>query len=126
MRGSRFVALSLAAALIAPACGGRNCADVADDLVAELQTVLDEAAKMTPAELAEAQSGGEAPPFLQEVMERGGELEAEADELGCADDRMRELVSERIETLEAEPGTLAELLLQFLQQEDFFDGDGTP
>lgn len=125
MRARALMAVPLVVALLLPACGSRSCADVADDLGAALQDALDTAAELTAADL---QTEGEPiPPFLQELQTRATELQAEAEELGCSDEAMEQLVAARIEELEAEPGTVAEILLQSLRDDEFFtDGREAP
>lgn len=123
MRRVQAVAACLSVALLAPGCSGRSCADVADDFVGALQDVLDQAAEMSPADLQTPD--GQLPAFVGDVETEGERLEEEAISLGCTDEQMQTLVAERIDSLEAEPGTVADLLLDFLTRADFF-GDPPP
>lgn len=123
MRGSTLVAAALVVSLVTSACGERDCQDVAEDLIATLQDVLDQAAELRPADLQTPD--GQLPTFLLEVQEDGERLAQEATDLGCTDAQMQDLVAERLDTLEAEPGTVADLLLDLLTRGDFFDGGPT-
>jgi hypothetical protein len=107
-RGAAAVA---ALALVAPGCGGddaaTSCPELADEVIAAVQQMVDQATEEQP----DADFDG--------LEGRMAEFEEQADELGCSDDEMERLVLERVDDIEVE-GPLAPVLPELLR--DIIDG----
>jgi len=115
--------LLIVTGLVFAACGdsdsASSCEDLADDGIALVQDMLDELSDLSLEDI----SSDEEPQALQDFTEKGEALQTQADELGCTDEQMTELVSARVGSLDAD-GPIAELILEGLQSEggDLFGG----
>jgi hypothetical protein len=117
----KFFILLAALGLIATACGGddsaASCEGIADDAIQVIQDVIDELDEMTLEEIAAME---EEPEALADMEARADELQAQANELGCSDEEMTELLNARVGNLRAE-GFFGELLVSELESGGFFE-----
>ena len=113
--------LMAALALIVAACGGDSggdsCESVADDAIQVIQDVIDELDSLTLEEIAAME---EEPEALADMERRADELQQKANELGCTDAEMQQLLDARVGNLEAE-GMFGELLIGELETGGFFE-----
>lgn len=113
--------LIAALGLLAAACGGDDagatCEDVADDAIQVIQDVIDELDALSLEEIAAME---EEPEALADMERRADELQNQANELGCSDAEMEELLNARVGNLEAE-GMFGELLIGELEGGGFFE-----
>lgn len=117
----KFFILLAALGLVAAACGGDSgggsCESVADEAIEVIQEVIDE---MDSLSLEEIASMEEEPAVLQDMEKRADELQVQADELGCSDAEMEQLLNARAGNLTAD-GMFGELLVDELQSGGFFE-----
>ena len=117
----RKISVLLAAlGLVAAACGGDSggsCESVADDAIQVIQEVINEMDSLSLEELASLE---EEPEVLTNMQVRADELQDEANELGCSDATMEELLNARVGDLEAD-GMFGELLVDEMQSGGFFE-----
>ncbi|MDJ0923048.1 MAG: hypothetical protein QNJ77_00690 [Acidimicrobiia bacterium] len=114
-----FILLA-ALGLVAAACGGDSagsCESVADDAIQVIQEVIDELDSLTLEELGNLD---EEPEVIQNMEKRADELQAQANELGCSDSEMEELLNARVGNLEAD-GMFGGLLVEELESGGFFE-----
>ena len=108
--------------LVAASCGGDSgggsCESVADDAIAAFQTVITELDSMTLDELG--QLGEEDPPVIVEMEATLEDLQGQAEDLGCSDAEMEELLTARVGTLEAD-GAFGELMIAELEAGGLFE-----
>ena len=105
----KTIGLLLVLSLVAAACGDDDaggsldtCEGVADATIVLVQDVIDELEAMTPSEVGQlTQQGAEAFPAFAAIAERGDEIGAQVETLGCAD--IDAMVAERADQLEADP-----------------------
>ena len=113
--------LMAALGLVAAACGGdsggASCESVADDAIQVIQDVIDELDSLSLEEIASMEDEPEA---LADMERRADELQDQANELGCSDAEMEELLNARVGNLEAE-GMFGELLVGELEGGGFFE-----
>ncbi len=112
--------LMAALGLVAAACGGDSggsCEEVADEAIEVIQGVIDEMDSLTIEELGAMEDEPEA---ITELERRADELQSQADELGCSDAEMEELLTARVGNLEAE-GMFGGLLIDELEGGGFFE-----
>ena len=113
----KLLILAAAFGLVVTACGGDgagSCAEVADEAIVLFQEFLDDASSMTEADFV---SSGEA--MFEDFEQKGEELDAKINDLGCSDEEMNSLMAERVDSLDA-GGILGEMLLSEIG-EDFFE-----
>jgi hypothetical protein len=109
--------------LVAAACGGdsdggaNSCEGVADDAIQVIQEVIDELDSISLEELAALE---DEPPAIAEMEQRADDLQAKANDLGCSDETMEELLNARVGDLEAE-GVFGQLLVGDLEGGGFFE-----
>lgn len=116
----KFFILMAALGLVAAACGGDSggsCESVADDAIDVIQEVIDEMDSMSLEDIASME---EEPEVLQDMERRADELQAQANELGCSDAEMEQLLNARVGNLSAD-GMFGELLVDELQTGGFFE-----
>ena len=117
----KFFILIAALGLIAAGCGGDSgagsCEGVADDAIQIIQEVIDELDSMSPDDLLSLE---DEPPAFAKMEQRGEELQAEAEELGCSDATMEELLDARVGDLKAD-GFFGEALISEFEGEGFFE-----
>ena len=114
-----FILLA-ALGLVAAACGGDSegsCESVADDAIQVIQEVIDEMDSMSLDELASLE---EEPEVLTNMQTRADELQEQANDLGCSDATMEELLNARVGDLNAE-GMFGQLLVDEMQSGGFFE-----
>lgn len=112
--------LIAALGLLAASCGGDSggsCEGVADDAIQVIQDVINELDALSLEEIAAME---EEPEALADMERRADELQAQANELGCSDAEMEELLNARVGNLEAE-GMFGELLIGELEGGGFFE-----
>jgi hypothetical protein len=112
--------LMAALGLLAAACGGDSggsCESVADDAIQVIQDVINELDSLSLEEIAAME---EEPEALADMERRADELQDRANELGCSDAEMEELLNARVGDLEAE-GMFGELLVGELEGGGFFE-----
>ena len=109
--------LSLVVAACGGDSGGDSCESVADEAIQAIQDVIDEVDSLT---LEEFGAMDEEPEALADMERRAEELQQRADELGCSDAEMEELLNARVGNLEAE-GMLGTLLIDELEGGGFFE-----
>lgn len=113
--------LMAAIGLVVAACGGDSggdsCEGVADDAIEVIQDVINEMDSLTLEEIA---AMDEEPEALADMERRADELQEKANELGCSDAEMQELLNARVGNLEAE-GMFGELLIGELEGGGFFE-----
>ncbi len=96
----RVLALMGTLALVVSACGGgdsSSCGAIADDAVELVQTLIDEIDGMSLEELTEV---GE--DFATDLETEFEDLQTKADDAGCSDAEMGDLVEERVGDLTAD------------------------
>lgn len=117
----KFFILIAALGLVAAACGGDDaggsCESVADDAIQVIQDVIDELDSLTLDELAAMDDEPEA---IADMERRADELQDKANDLGCSDSTMEELLNARVGDLKAE-GMFGELLVSELEGGGFFE-----
>lgn len=116
----KLLILLAALGLIAAACGGDSagsCESVADDAIEVIQEVIDELDALTLEEIAAME---EEPEVIQNMEARADDLQAQANELGCSDAEMEQLLNARVGNLRAE-GMFGELLIGELEGGGFFE-----
>lgn len=116
----KYFILVAALGLVAAACGGDSggsCESVADDAIDVIQEVIDE---MDALSLEEIASMEEEPQVLQDMEQRAEELQDQANDLGCSDAEMEQLLNARADQLTAN-GMFGELLVDELQSGGFFE-----
>jgi len=114
----KFLILMAALGLVVAACGGDSagsCESVADDAIDIFQDAINEIDKMSLEELA----SGDEPQALVEMEERADELQGQAEELGCSDAEMEELMNARAGDLTAD-GEFGQMMLEGIQSEGLF------
>ncbi len=113
--------LMAALGLVAAACGGDSggdsCEGVADEAIQVIQDVINEMDSLT---LEDIGAMDEEPEVFEDMERRADELQEKADELGCSNAEMEELLSARVGSLEAE-GMFGDLLISELESEGFFE-----
>ena len=117
----KFFILVAALGLLAAACGGDSgggsCESVADDAIEVVQDVINEMDSLSLEEIAGME---EEPEALQDMERRAEELQQQADDLGCSDAEMEQLLNARVGQLSAE-GMFGQLLVDELQTGGFFE-----
>ena len=116
----KFLVVLAILGLVAGACGGdsgASCESVADDAIDVIQDVIDEMDTMTLEELGALD---EEPEALVDMERRAEELQDQANELGCTDATMEQLLEDRAGNLTAE-GFFGELLVEELKGGGFFE-----
>lgn len=118
----KFFILVATLGLVAAACGGDDsgsgsCEGVADDAIQVIQDVIDELDSLSLEDLAAMEDEPEA---LADMEQRADDLQARANELGCSDETMEELLNARVGDLKAE-GMFGELLVSELEGGGFFE-----
>lgn len=117
----KFFILLAALGLLTAACGGDSgggsCESVADNAIDVIQEVIDE---MDSLSLEEIASMEEQPQVLVDMEKRADELQQQADDLGCSDADMEQLLNARAGNLSAD-GMFGQLLVDELQTEGFFE-----
>ena len=117
----KFFILLAALGLVIAACGGDSggdsCESVADDAIQVIQEVINEMDSLTLEELGAME---EEPEALADMERRAEELQDKANELGCSDAEMEELLNARVGNLQAE-GMFGELLISELEGGGFFE-----
>ena len=107
----RFAAALLLLALVAAACGDDDAADpasldscegLAAAGVAMLQDTIDLIDGLDASALAALTDESEPPPEFAALQDRGEELTARADEIGCSDEEMAALLADRAGDLSAD------------------------
>jgi hypothetical protein len=107
----RLLGLLVVLALVVAACGDDDAADagsldscesIADAGIAMIQDVIDEIDDMTLEEQIALGSSEEEPQMFQDMEARGEELETRAEEVGCSDEQMAELVVDRLSDLSSD------------------------
>ncbi len=121
----RILPLLLVFLLVFAACGGddgddadaesaadaETCEQLGDLFIKDTQTLLDELSTM---DLAEFTSEDE-PEALTNFQSSIEEISSKSDELECSDEKLEQILTERVDELEAE-GPVAELVLQSFQE----------
>lgn len=92
--------------------GAENCEDLGDVFIAELQTLLDGLSDLD----ISAISADEEPEAMTNFEENLDGMDEKAQELGCEDEDMAEILEDGVDDLEAE-GPLAELVLESFRSE---------
>ncbi|MDY7105961.1 MAG: hypothetical protein S0880_32650 [Actinomycetota bacterium] len=112
MRRSLTAVLAVMALILA-GCGGdddsadgASCVDLAGEMMELLQDTIDVASDMTLEEMI-ASGEEDTPEFLVELETEGEALEERAEEIGCSDEEMEQLMCDRVDEIEAE-GPFAE------------------
>ena len=117
----KLFVLIAALGLLAGACGGGgdagSCAGVADDAIDAVQSMVNELDSLSLDEMA---AMDEDPAFMVDFEETMTELEGRADELGCSDAEMEELLKDRADSLTAD-GMFGELMIEELQNGNIFE-----
>lgn len=116
----KYFILVAALGLVAAACGGDSggsCESVADDAIDVIQEVIDEMDALSLEEIAAME---EEPQALQDMERRAEELQDQANDLGCSDAEMEQLLNARAGNLTAN-GMFGELLVDELQSGGFFE-----
>ena len=123
----KFLPLLLVFALALAACGGddddddddvgsiedaETCEDVGDVFIDELQVLLDELSELD----VSAISGDEQPEAMTDFEQNLDGIDEKAQELGCEDEEMAEIIEGRVDDLEAD-GPLAEIVLEAFRSE---------
>ena len=107
--------------LVAAACGGDDaggsCESVADDAIEVIQDVIDELDSLSLEELGAME---DEPAAIGNMERRADELQDKANELGCSDATMEELLNARVGDLTAD-GMFGELLIGELEGGGFFE-----
>ena len=126
----KLFVLIAALGLLAGACGGGgdagSCAGVADDAIDAVQSMVNELDSLSLDEMAamekpnERKPAEEDPAFMVDFEETMTELEGRADELGCSDAEMEELLKDRADSLTAD-GMFGELMIEELQNGNIFE-----
>ena len=107
----RLATLLIVLALVAAACGDDDAADpasldscegLAGAGIAMLQDTIDLIDGLDAEALAALSDGSAVPPEFVEFQQRGDELTARADEIGCTDEEMAGLMAERAANLSAD------------------------
>lgn len=108
----RIATLLIALALIAAACGDDDaaadpasldsCEGLAVAGISMLQDTIDLIDGLDATALAAFSDGSDVPPEFVEIQQRGDELTARADEIGCSDEEMAALMAERAADLSAD------------------------
>ncbi len=118
----KLFVLIAAMSLFVAACGGdsdaggASCDSVADDAISLFQDVINEMDAMTAEQLGSA----EEPAALGELESKSDELQTRADDLGCSDEKMEELLTARIGDLTSD-GLFGELMISELENGGLFD-----
>jgi len=119
----KYLVFVAALGLVAAACGGdsdggaNSCEGVADDAIQVIQDVIDELDSLSLEDLAAME---DEPEVLADLEKRADELQDKANELGCSDATMEELLNARVGDLKAE-GMFGELLVDELEGGGFFE-----
>ncbi len=121
----KSLAGAIAVFLLLTSCGGSSggldsCDDVAEAGLGLFQDALDELAAMSVEELVQAGEEG-TPAAFTDLEAEGRELTTKAEELGCTDEELTAYLTGNIDRLEAEEGTAAEFVLEFLKADPQFD-----
>ena len=116
-RFASIIAFSLAVA----GCGFGNdsrCVEIVDDAIDVFQALI---ATVDELDFAEAAAAGDdfILPGLAEIERRADEIQAEAGAAGCSDAELRELLTERIGSLEART-VFGQAVIEGIRQEGLF------
>ncbi len=120
----KLFVLIAALGLITASCGGGDdagagsCDAVADDAISAFQTVITELDSMTLDELSAL--GDEDPQVIVDMEQKIESLQTQADDLGCSESEMQELLNARVGDLTSE-GMFGELMIDELEAGDFFE-----
>lgn len=118
----KLFVLIAAMSLFVAACGGdsdggASCESVADDAISLFQDVINEMDSMSDEDLA----SGDEPAALTELESKSDELQTRANDLGCSDEEMEELLTARIGDLTSD-GLFGELMISELENGGLFGG----
>lgn len=114
----KLLILMAALGLVVAACGGDSagsCEGVADEAIEIFQDAINEIDKMSLEDLA---SGNE-PEALVKMEERADSLQVQAEDLGCSDAEMEQLMNARVGNLTAD-GEFGQMMLDGIQSEGLF------
>jgi hypothetical protein len=114
----KFLILIATLGLVVAGCGGDSagsCEGVADEAIEIFQDAINEIDEMSLEDLA---SGNE-PEALVEMEERAESLQVQAEDLGCSDAEMEELINARTGSLTAD-GEFGQMLLEGVQSDGLF------
>lgn len=130
----KFAVALLALALVAAACGDddsavavaslESCEGLADAGISLLQDTIDLIDGLDAAALAALGEGTEPPPEFVALQTRGDEMTARADAIGCSDEEMAGLLSDRAGGLSAD-SVFGQFILEGVRAGeggDFFGG----
>ena len=121
VRSSWGVALAVLA--FASGCSGDGeptCADIADETIVVLQETIDIVGGFSEEEMTDFMTGGPMTAF-DEVQQRGDDLVAAADETGCGNEEIRQLLIARSEELVTDT-EFGRFVLETLLDGAFFTG----
>jgi len=118
----KLFVLVAALGLVAASCGGDSaagsCDAIADDAIDVFQVVITELDAMSLDDLSAL--GDEDPAVIVEMEQKMDDLQAQADDLGCSDAEIEELLDERVGDLTAD-GVFGELMIAELESGGFFE-----
>lgn len=130
----RLLGLLVVLALVLAACGDDDaaepasldsCESIADAGIAMVQEVIDEIDDLTLEEQIALGASEEEPEMFQNMEARGQELETRAEEVGCSDDEMAQLVMDRLGNLSSD-SDFGQLVLEAVKAQaeegDLFGG----
>jgi len=121
----RTTACVAALALVGAGCGGgaSSCDDIADEAIVVLQETIDIVDGFSENELNDfATSGNGAPQAFIDVQQRGDELVAEADAVGCSDSEITDLLVAKSGQLQAE-SDFGQFVVETLRTGAFFSNE---
>lgn len=118
----RYSILSIAVVFAAAACStgdDARCVEIVDDAVSVFQDLISSVDELDLAEMA-ASSDDFVIPGLADMERRADLLQSEADAAGCDDAELRELLTDRIGTLEAKT-VFGQAVIEGIRQEGLFE-----